>query len=94
MHKDVPSVQKLQYITGLLFGVLVLLSENKNSFQNSIKISIGFWSGFCTICDQFWEYFEDLESSKMVFSCRRGAIFEKITFFRSDKVLDGYFHDF
>ena len=35
-----------------------------------------------------------MESSKMVFSCRRGAIFEKITFFRSGKVVDGYFHDF
>ena len=47
-----------------------------------------------TIFDQFLEYFEDLESLKMVFSCRRGAIFEKSTFFRSDKVLDGFFHDF
>ena len=65
-----------------------------NSIQNSIKISILFWSGFWAICDQFWEYFEDLESSKMVFSCRRGAIFEKITFFRSGKVVDEYFHNF
>ena len=67
---------------------------DQKSIQNAIKISVGFWSGSWTNFDQFWEYFKDLESSKMVFSCRRGAIFEKITFFRSDKVVDGFFHDF
>ena len=61
---------------------------NERSIQNSIKISIGFWNGSWTIFSQFWERFGEPEPSKMELSCRRGDIFEKITFFRSDAVLD------
>ena len=66
---------------------------NEKSIQNSIKISIGFLSVSWSVFGQFWERFGEPEPSKMVFSCRRGAIFEKIMFFRLDKVLDGYCHD-
>ena len=66
------------------FRVGAVLFLRKSRFADQIR----FWSDFWTICDQFWEYFEDIESSKMVFSCRRGAIFEKITFFKSDAVMD------
>ena len=64
---------------------------DKKSIQNSIKISVGFWSGSWTVFGQFWERFGEPEPSKMELSCRRGAIFEKITFFRPDSVLDQCF---
>ena len=76
-----------------LLGI-ILGSINKKSIQNSIKISVGFWSGSWTFLDQFWGCFLDPGPSKMELSCRRGAIFEKITFFRSDTVLDWFFNDF
>ena len=61
---------------------------NEKSIQNSITMSVGFWSGSWIVFGQFWERFGEPEPLKMVFSCRRGAIFEKITFFRPDSVLD------
>ena len=61
---------------------------DEKSIQNSIIISVGFWSGYWTIFDQFWERSGEPEPSKMELSCRRGANFEKITFFRLDAVLD------
>ena len=42
----------------------------------------------------FWECFGKPGPPKMRVSLRRGAIFEKFTFFRSDKILGIYFHDF
>ena len=77
-------------------GPLRLLGEPK-SMKNRFKIRSKFQSDFLSVSwsifDQFWERFGEPEPSKMVFSCRRGAIFEKIKFFRSSNVLNRYFDD-
>ena len=64
------------------------------SIQNSIEVLVGFLIGSWTVFDRFWERFGDLGPSKMSVSPKRGAIFEKITFFRPDSVLDGFLMDF
>ena len=66
----------------------------KKSIQNSIKILVGFLIGSLTIFCGFWECFGVPGPSFLSVSLRRGAIFEKITFFRSDSVLDGFLIDF
>ena len=65
----------------------------EKSVQNLIKISVAFWSVSWNVFDQFWERFGEHKPSKIVFSCRRGAIFAKITFFRADMVMDGFLND-
>ena len=55
---------------------------------------VGFLIGSWTVFGRFWERFGDLGPSKMSVSLKRGAIFEKITFFRPDSVLDGFLIDF
>ena len=66
----------------------------KKSIQNSIEILVGFLIGSWTVLGGFWERFGDPGPSKISVSLKRGAIFEKITFFRPDSVLDGFFIDF
>ena len=76
---------------GLPLAPLRLLGEPK-SMKNRFKIRSKFQSDFLSVSwsvfGEFWERFGEPEPSKMVFSCRRGAIFEKITFFKSDAVMD------
>ena len=90
---------------GPLFGLLLerfwsnFGSQNgakiiKKSIQNSIEFLVGFLIGSWTVFGRFWERFGDLGPSKMSVSLKRGAIFEKITFFRPDSVLDGFLMDF
>ena len=43
---------------------------------------------------QFWDHFGEPGPSFLSVSCRRGAIFQKITFFRPDSVSDGFLIDF
>ena len=50
----------------------------------------GSWS----VLGLFLECFGDSGPSKMSVSFKRGAILQKITFFRSDAVLDWFFNDF
>ena len=64
------------------------------SIQKSIDFLVGFLIGSWTVFGRFWERFGDLGPSKMSVSLKRGAIFEKITFFRPDKCLDGFLNDF
>ena len=61
---------------------------DEKSIQNSVKLLIGFWSGSWTVLCHFWECFENPGPSNMELSCRRGAIFEKIMFFRPDALLE------
>ena len=55
---------------------------------------VGFLIGSWTVFGRFWERVGDHGPSKMSVSLMRGAIFEKITFFRPDSVLDGFLMDF
>ena len=64
------------------------------SMKNRFKISVGFWSGSWIVFAQFWGRFGQAGPSKMELSCGRGAIFQKITFFRPDAVLDRFLIDF
>ena len=90
-----------RYVFWITFGaILELFWEPKRSQtqetinQNSIEILVEFLKGSCTVFDRFWERFWDLGLSKMSVSPRRGAISEKITFFRSDSVWDIFLMNF
>ena len=48
---------------------------------------LGFFS-FLAVFVRFWQCFRDPRPSKMRFSWRRGAIFQKLTFFRPYAVLE------
>ena len=60
----------------------------KKTILTSIEILVGFLSGFWNIFVQCWQCFWDPGPSKMSVWCRRGAIFQKFTFFIPDSVLD------
>ena len=61
---------------------------DQKSIQKSIDFLVGFLIGFGMVLGQLLEGFWDLGPSKMSFWCRRGAIFQKFTFFWSDSFLE------
>ena len=67
---------------------------NKKSVQNSIEFLFVFLFGSWSVFPGFWQRFGYHEPSKMSVSCRRGAIFQKTTFFRTDAAVDRFCIDF
>ena len=76
------------FVLGTILGAQMKPEINQQSIQISIEILLGFLIGSWRTLGGFWECFGHPGPSKMELSCGRGAIFEKITFFRSDAVLD------
>ena len=72
-----------RYRAGLREGLII--TELR---QRHLKVYLTRREKHQRCCGGFWECFEDPGPSKMELSCRRGAIFEKITFFKPDAVMD------
>ena len=65
-------------IIKIIFGRQNVYKINRNSMEYWIKVSIGIWNGFRSICDHFDKYMEDHDSSKiklLIFSTLLSNIF-------------------
>ena len=67
---------------------------NEKSIQNSIEFLDRFLIVSWMVFRRFLKHFGEPGPSFLSVSCRRGAIFHKITFFRPDSVLDEFLMDF